>query len=342
MKNLKGRLATPKAKGSSILDPVHSEQAQPAAEVQVASTAVPPVVLAGAQNDKPIIPASMPAQPMGEPQEQPQEHDDWQPQVDDEELVLRSEERSEIRPYESEVFALKARYDAESNKENVAEGPPGPSQTSPGPKRLIDRQPGAHKVPFDSQESETAQESQENNEFIEIGENEDFERMGTPINTAQKRAKKPATKRSAAVSTTSQASPPKRVRMQEPEASRSQTVRGNRSISREAPSQSQSSAQTRDEDPPTPSQMDEYRAANTAAKEKKAYQVKPPQTRRPWSEEETERLQELIIQHGISWRLLKDEDAATAGGPILVERDQVALKDKARNMKMDYLKSVPT
>ena len=66
--------------------------------------------------------------------------------------------------------------------------------------------------------------------------------------------------------------------------------------------------------------------------------MKPPQVRKGWTDEETQRLLELIIEFGTSWALLKSEDFAA--GNILESRDQVALKDKARNMKMDYLKYV--
>ena len=64
--------------------------------------------------------------------------------------------------------------------------------------------------------------------------------------------------------------------------------------------------------------------------------TKPPQTRKPWTTSEENTLQELIEEHGTSWALVKDKDQK--GNQILVNRDQVALKDKARNMKFLFMK----
>lgn len=91
-----------------------------------------------------------------------------------------------------------------------------------------------------------------------------------------------------------------------------------------------------------------YRAVNRGAKMKRSIQQRlnqPPQTRRAWSREETDALIHYIETIGTSWVIIKNVDA---GGPknkveevpsykALLERSQVNLKDKARNMKMDYL-----
>ncbi|KAI9675036.1 MAG: hypothetical protein M1817_001442 [Caeruleum heppii] len=58
------------------------------------------------------------------------------------------------------------------------------------------------------------------------------------------------------------------------------------------------------------------------------------QVRRPWDQAAADRLVELIQEQGTSWTMiekLKD--------PLLEGRGQVALKDKARNIKMDILKT---
>ena len=87
--------------------------------------------------------------------------------------------------------------------------------------------------------------------------------------------------------------------------------------------------------PPERVQLENYKMAkelgriNTAARAKKK-----TQTRKAWTDLETETLINLISEHGTSWKLLKDKDA----GKVLVDRDQTALKDKARNIKFDYLK----
>ena len=78
--------------------------------------------------------------------------------------------------------------------------------------------------------------------------------------------------------------------------------------------------------------------ANGAAKRITASQPKAPQSRRAWTEDETERLLELIDEHGTSWKELKLRDQEQPERGVLMNRDQVALKDKARNMKFDFLK----
>ncbi|KIW15203.1 hypothetical protein PV08_05248 [Exophiala spinifera] len=66
------------------------------------------------------------------------------------------------------------------------------------------------------------------------------------------------------------------------------------------------------------------------------------QVRKGWTEAETHRLIELIeLVNGPSWVQIQEEDFAHADGPELHNRDQIALKDKARNLKMDFLKYVP-
>ncbi|KAJ9632600.1 hypothetical protein H2204_007904 [Knufia peltigerae] len=64
------------------------------------------------------------------------------------------------------------------------------------------------------------------------------------------------------------------------------------------------------------------------------------QVRRGWTEAETHRLIELVeLVNGPLWVRIREEDFAHADGPELRNRDQVALKDKARNVKMDFLKA---
>lgn len=93
------------------------------------------------------------------------------------------------------------------------------------------------------------------------------------------------------------------------------------------------------EDPPTPPpervQLENYKMAKELAKINTAARAKKKtQSRKAWTDLETETLINLISEHGTSWKLLKDKDV----GKFLVDRDQTALKDKARNIKFDYLK----
>ena len=62
------------------------------------------------------------------------------------------------------------------------------------------------------------------------------------------------------------------------------------------------------------------------------------QVRRPYTEAEIERLLDLMKLHGTQWALILRVDQ-TMPIPRLQERTQVQIKDKARNMKLDYLKA---
>jgi hypothetical protein len=356
MGNLKGRLGRPKAANPTHLNSMQPAQ-QNASNVQVPSTAGPSTValLVGLQDDEPALSPPTPARAPDEQQEYPpQQEDTWRAQEGDDDPFMNPGGNPDEQLYATQTFALKAKNDAESNKENVAEASQHPLQSPPEKLRFTDRQEGAHKVLFESQESTSPERAQlgsvkkgkrplrdglgADDEVSEVSSDGDFEHMRVTADTAQKRSsKRPATE-----GTRSQGPSPKRARFQESNDSRSQAPVRIRDEDRPGPSRSQTLVRDMDEDRPTPSQMDEYRAANAAAKEKKAFQIKPTQTRRPWSEEETERLLELIVKHGVSWKLLKQEDEIARGGPLLRNRDQTALKDKARNMKMDYLKYVHT
>ncbi|KAL8706902.1 MAG: hypothetical protein Q9201_000062 [Fulgogasparrea decipioides] len=89
---------------------------------------------------------------------------------------------------------------------------------------------------------------------------------------------------------------------------------------------------------PPLSQIETYQQVNTNAKMVVAKKARATRTRTFWSADETERLLELIQGVGTSWSLLQKFDEKHPDGPRLGSRDQVALKDKANNMKMDYLK----
>ena len=80
---------------------------------------------------------------------------------------------------------------------------------------------------------------------------------------------------------------------------------------------------------------DDYMIANQIAKSRTAAWTagKEPRTRKPWTFDETSCLIEAIQDLGVSWARIKGENAER-----LIQRDQVALKDKARNLLFDYLK----
>jgi hypothetical protein len=64
------------------------------------------------------------------------------------------------------------------------------------------------------------------------------------------------------------------------------------------------------------------------------------QVRKPYTEAEVHRLMELVELRGPKWSAILQEDLAHVDGPLLQSRDQVGLKDKARNIKLDFLKYV--
>ncbi|KAI9829305.1 MAG: hypothetical protein M1826_005769 [Phylliscum demangeonii] len=87
----------------------------------------------------------------------------------------------------------------------------------------------------------------------------------------------------------------------------------------------------------TTSSAGNYEAVNEMARTT-APRTHKPQQRRAWSHDATKRLIALIEDdaYATSWaKIEKLKD------PLLDGRGQVALKDKARNIKVEYLKSVP-
>ena len=260
------------------------------------------------QAKAPGIPSSAP------PTYQDYEWRTQEPDDEDDRPLPAPEIEEEVR--RDHVLAMRDQAEAESNKENIVETQPN-LQPPSGQRRLIDRQENATRVAFDSQDSG----SNQNASPADLDEEDGFQEQQPPVNASSRRSLTSSNKRTATEPPRSQGQSPKRVRIQAANGARAQSIAQDRHSSR-----------------PPPSRLQEALAANAAAKERKAWQVKPPQVRKGWTEEETERLLELIEEHGTSWALLKSEDFVA--GNILESRDQVALKDKARNLKLDYLKYV--
>jgi len=291
---------------------------QASSDVQVTATAGPPTqaLEPPSSTDESVVSSTAPAKLPNPKDLQPE--DDWQAQDgDDDPLLLEPVEK--LRQTTSRAYAMRAQRQAESNKENIGisvpqpEFPPGGRQK----RRFIDPQANAQRLGFvDSQELD--RETQQS-QMDDPSQDEGFQVQDAPTNIAQRRGLKPALKRSAPQPQRPERSSPKKARiLEERRSSRPEIVQDRPNVE------------------PSPSPMDEYRAANSSAKGIKTFQPKPPQTRRPWSEEETETLLTLIEEHGTSWALLLAEDKSER--KVLQSRGQVALKDKARNMKMDYLK----
>ncbi len=79
----------------------------------------------------------------------------------------------------------------------------------------------------------------------------------------------------------------------------------------------------------------QYNAINRAAKMIAAMRKKEARVRHAWTEEEVRELIQLIAELGCSWARIKKYDEL--GRNVLHRRTQVDIRDKARNMKCDYL-----
>ncbi len=66
--------------------------------------------------------------------------------------------------------------------------------------------------------------------------------------------------------------------------------------------------------------------------------ARPVQSRSAYTEAEEERLVALIEEYGTSYSLIKQMDEECAGGPLLRDRTQVQIKDKALELKFQSLK----
>lgn len=287
-----------------------------ASDIQVASTAGPFMRALTPQRNynEQVIPSPAPANvPYGQAPSAGQD-DNWRSEDNEEEDIA-------IRRNAQASDAYRTQREAESNKENVAEIP-GSQHTKTAKKRSIyDRDPLADKVsPIDWPDSDP------NDEQSEISADEGFQVQAESSNAAMQRRLKPATKRPASEPARLQRQSPKKVRVQE--AIDPHLLDGSADFARDE----------QETEVPLSQAYDEYVRVNKSAKQKMAVVTKLPQRRSAWTGAETEMLYYLITEHGTSWKLLKEQDSEQ--GYVLEARDQVALKDKARNMKMDYLKYV--
>ena len=275
-----------------------------------------------------------------------------------------------------ELSKNRERINAVANKENV--------NTPRRKPRFVDRQPGAERVIFDSQEDNVSLVVRKRNvrkrkardeDSQEDEEEDDFEEDIRATNPVLRRA----------ISTQiRKGSPPKRPRLEDQidlgthdfededdetaivgnlqQREEIATAERSRALSerrQRAPrSTSALSAvgrtplQERDDRRPSSSapvhhgseiKMGRTAAAiNKLAKENvRTMMPRKPQMRSAWTYEETGRLIDLITaieKDRVSWVALKIEDECQEDGPLLEHRDQVSLKDKARNIKMDFLK----
>ena len=295
---------------------------------------------------------------------------DVQPSGDDEPM-LPSPTRTQGMPALSQqgriVLATLEKQAAQSNKENI-------DTSRKGKYAFLDKQPGAERIDFDSEDEAPAnsRKSPSKRKAQEIDddddEGDDFEvdtrtTKGAPRRRIEEDSRRPNT---ATHRYQSRGSPSKRARIEDDEeideeddednlAASSQLRREEASRNRHRSSSSLPPSRRlplheRHNDPPSSSAPGPENAAapplgtqvsvvNQEARENTAKRriKKPTQQRSRWTDEEVERLVELIEDHGVSWVNLLRMDGAR-DPPLLQHRDQGSLKDKARNMKMDFLK----
>ncbi|KAF4625014.1 hypothetical protein G7Y89_g13154 [Cudoniella acicularis] len=277
----------------------------------------------------------------------------YQPVVDEDNGEIPSEEP---RPSQQYLDIWNASIN-DKNKENR----PLP-KTIPVKRRLLDRQSDAEELRWDSESQETAgpskrkpprQERQETEESEDQGYQVDqrapnpARRMAPParsrslIADAPPNPKRPRTnnqeaekarlraEKQAAEDARLQASA--RAEAEEDESSIMEEDIPSRRRRRARPAVEEEEEESMEEDVPRPSTMQISASARVRTSRAQKEEEQRPQVRTKWSERDSQTLIALIERWGCSWAFLEKK------GKWEVERGQVALKDKARNLKVDFL-----
>ena len=217
----------------------------------------------------------------------------------------------------SSMAAKRSEQAAQSDKENEPQF--APEIRRQRKTRLIDPQAGARAVSFESPDqvdnSEAELPDPTQDQGFQMSRNNTHVRSGGTGNGRNRRVTADVHDR--------RPSPPKRPRTHD-----NQRDNQGRAASNTSP--------LRERQPP--SQADAYATINATAKARNTVITRPTQVRKAWSARETEKLLDLIQDLGPKWARIKEKDGEGEG--VLDSRDQVALKDKSRNMKLDYLKYV--
>ncbi|KAL8724538.1 MAG: hypothetical protein Q9181_006781 [Wetmoreana brouardii] len=266
------------------------------------------------------------------------------PPIGDDELDLSPPEQPDPQNIAEVIMRTQGALEAEGNKENLAiqpgqqplrnSQPPSQREASVKKRHFLDRQENPERVGWDDTQDDIpasnpgrsvveATQDQIPDEESELSEDGGFQKDERPIAQSNR-----------ILQTSSLNS--RRVG-QRPPAKRPRTVHRNRETM-ETDDIMGAVARHNNANAPPLSQIETYQQVNTNAKLVVAKKARAPRTRTFWSADETERLLELIQGVGTSWSLLQKFDNKHPDGPMLESRDQVALKDKANNMKMDYLK----
>lgn len=288
--------------------------------------------------------------------------DNWRPQTAGEredDLFYAADTRrakeAQLALEARRVIAISNAHEKEKNKENLDERK-GTASGRAKPRAFIDRQESAERVTWDDSQQSNQQMSNspkkkrraqphvEEEEISDPSEDESFQKDNRPGNVRERRNMAPnPPRRTTSTARDSMSRPNRQPRVSplqddEGEDSGQEDDEVQRQIRKEevahyrgTPAQSQ---------PPSRSQAqiaEQQKRINQLAKTQvRSRAPAKVQTRRPWSDEETSTLIEYIMEHGTSYAFIKKLDMDDQN--VLEGRDQIALKDKARNIKTDYLK----
>ena len=295
------------------------------------------------------------------------------PRVQNEDDVTWEEDTGEYEEdyaaVTTQTMEVHAQSQAESNHENLAQDsvsstkpvfrhPPQQQSQAMQRRRLIDHQPNAERVRWESQE--TTQNGPPTGcgdpvRIIDVddGENEE-DRIQDPspdvgfqidtrsVDVISRRVTKPSNNRRIVERVDNAPRAQKRARQpSETQSPRKRPTATRRTVEPDEEEDGIRGAvrQHNSTNAPPPTQLENFKKANSDNKLRTSDKAKKPQSRKAWTDKETEALIDLISEHGTSWALLKTIDEKN-GGKKLASRDQIALKDKARNMKLDFLKYV--
>ena len=256
--------------------------------------------------------------------------DDPQPLQDDDEVIPHEDVESSPT---NRILEIAAQTAAEQDKENLPQRPKSSPRRLAGPS-LLDKQPNAKRVAFDSQLSMHQGPSARSKyqQLIAEVERDPADQISSPSEDEGFEVdQRPQFSRPSLAPTSTN-------RVNLAHASRSSAKRPRLPRERQSSTaldEDYRDMRARSSEEPNPSQSDFYRAVNKRSRLVTAQNSpKKIQTRRAWSAEEIETLIELIEQHGHSYALIKTMDTRN----VLEHRSQVDIKDKARNMKFDYIR----
>ena len=287
---------------------------------------------------------------------QQQQGDDWQPPVQEEDDAAAPNPGSSEKDQLASSAQLRGimQEQRKQNKENLRRTQ---ESSAVSPKRhFIDKQTGATRVQWEDGTGEpgTSQQApakpsqndkgkgkrvREEDEEIEnptqdpgFAEEEDDEEPAFDPVKEPRRAVSPGKRQRIAEQTS-----PLRRADQTQRTSRPKTVNKVSQQRRETPAEP-SAPESSARDPSTWSTQHSLINAQAKTRALLSTQARRQQTRTPWTAEEVDTFIDLIGELGCSWSaiLKRDNDEAR----VLQNRSQVNLKDKAMNMKMDYLKYV--